>query len=106
MKRAALAACVLSLLLPLAAAQAEPRTHVIEVANMAFAAAPADVHVGDTVIWRNRDMFRHTATARDGGFDIDLPAGGEGSAVLRTAGEIAYFCRFHPTMKAVLKIEP
>ena len=106
MKRAALAACLLGLLLPLAAAQAEPRTHVIEVANMAFAAAPADVHVGDTVIWRNRDMFRHTATARDGGFDIDLPAGGEGSTVLRTAGEIAYFCRFHPTMKAVLKIEP
>ncbi len=106
MNRAALAACVLGLLLPLAAAQAEPRTHVIEVANMAFAAAPADVHVGDIVIWRNKDMFRHTATARDGGFDIDLPAGGQGSMTAEKPGSFAYFCRFHPTMKAVLKIEP
>lgn len=89
------------------AVQAEPRTHVIEVSKMAFGAAPSNLHVGDTVVWRNKDMFRHTATVTGGGgFDVDLPAGGEGSTVLQAAGEIAYFCRFHPMMKAALTVAP
>lgn len=104
MRRFALAAAF-GLLLP-CAAQAEPRTHVIEIANMAFVVAPADIHVGDTVVWRNKDMFRHTATARDGGFDVDLPAGGEGRTVVKKAGSFAYFCRFHPAMTAKLDVKP
>jgi plastocyanin len=28
------------------------------------------------------------------------------TSVLKNAGAIEYYCRFHPNMKAVLKIEP
>jgi len=87
--------------------QAEPRTHVIEIGKMAFGPSPANVRVGDTVVWRNKDMFRHTATATSGGsFDVDLPAGGEGSAIMKAAGEVGYFCRFHPAMKAAFTVAP
>ena len=39
----------------------------------AVSAAPADLRVGDTVEWINADNFQHSATARNGGFDADLP---------------------------------
>jgi plastocyanin len=106
-RRVALFAGIVGLLLPpLAGAQAEPRTHVIEIVDMAFGPAPAGIHVGDTVVWRNKDMFRHTATARDGAFDVDLPAGGEGRAVVKMAGSITYICRFHPGMQAMIAVAP
>lgn len=106
MRRAALLAGAVALLLPLAV-QAEPRTHVIEIANMAFGPAPADVRVGDTVVWRNKDLFRHTATVRgSGGFDVDLPAGAEGSTVVGEAGTVDYFCRFHPAMTGKIAVAP
>jgi hypothetical protein len=34
--------------------------------------------VNDIVAWTNGDIFRHTASATDGSFDIDLPAGATG----------------------------
>ncbi|GAA0328839.1 hypothetical protein GCM10009087_43820 [Sphingomonas oligophenolica] len=51
---------------------------------MAFGAPPPDLHVGDTILWVNRDLFRHTATARDGGFDPDLSPAGTARLVLKS----------------------
>ena len=81
--------------LPVAAA---PRTHTILIDKMKFGQAPSGVRVGDTVVWVNRDLFRHTATARNGAFDVDLQPGATGAAVMRAAGTFAYACRFHPAM--------
>ena len=81
------------------AAAAPARTHTITIAQMKFGPAPEGVRVGDTVVWVNNDMFRHTATSRESGFDIDLPPrGGRGQAVMRAAGTVGYLCRFHPDM--------
>ena len=77
---------------------AAARTHTIVVDKMKFGPAPTGVRVGDSVAWVNRDMFRHTATARNGAFDVDLPPGATGTAVMRVAGTFAYACRFHPAM--------
>ena len=49
-------------------------------------------------------MFRHTATARDGSFDVDLQPGARATAVVRKAGAITVICRYHPSMKALLKV--
>lgn len=80
--------------------------HVIVVDHMKFGAVPAQLQVGDTIIWRNDDIFRHTATARDKSFDVDLPAKSEARMTVETAGDVAFYCKFHPGMTGTLVIAP
>jgi plastocyanin len=84
---------------------AEPRVHEIEIDKLAFGPAP-EVHVNDSVEWVNADIFQHTATAADGSFDVDLPAGAKGRTILKRAGVVDYFCRFHPGMQGRLAVAP
>jgi plastocyanin len=96
-----LAALVAAPALPAAAAAKE---HRIVMANMGFGRAPAGIKVGDTVIWVNKDIFRHTATSKDKSFDVDVPPGKEGRTVVKRPGQFAYYCRFHPGMTATLSV--
>ena len=91
------------LLLSMPAHAAAPRTHVVVIDKMKFGSMPAGVRAGDTIVWVNRDMFRHTATAK-GGFDLDLPAGVRKAAVVKRSGTMTVTCRYHPGMKAMLKV--
>src|SRR3546814_8315313 len=61
-----------------------PRVHKVVIDKMKFGPVPAGIRAGDTILWINRDMFRHTATARDKSFNIDLPAGKSGKTVVRS----------------------
>jgi plastocyanin len=92
-----------ALLLPWSPASAAPRTHVVVIDKMKFGPLP-DVRAGDTIVWDNRDMFRHTATATNGAFNVDLPAGAKGKTLIRAAGTIAFACKYHPGMRGVLKV--
>jgi plastocyanin len=85
---------------------AERHVHEIKIDKLAFEPAPETLHVNDIVEWVNADIFRHTATAADGSFDIDLPAGAKGRTILKRAGSVDYFCRFHPGMQGRLEVEP
>jgi plastocyanin len=85
------------------AAQA-PAPHVITLAHMAFGAVPAGLRIGDAIEWVNDDIFQHTATAREGSFDVILPPKARVRTVLRRAGEIAFYCRYHPGMTGVLTV--
>lgn len=80
---------------------AAPRRHVVEIRGMAFIPAAVEVAVGDTIIWQNRDLFPHTATAGGAaGWDTkEIAAGSEGSAVARRPGSYEYICEVHPTMR-------
>ncbi|MGB6397230.1 MAG: cupredoxin domain-containing protein [Bradyrhizobium sp.] len=78
----------------------------ITMENLVIAPAETPAKVGDTVEWVNKDVFAHTATARNGDFDVTMPPKTTMTLVLKNAGTIDYYCRFHPNMKAVLKIEP
>ena len=80
--------------------------YTVVIGKMAFGPVPAELQPGDTIIWQNDDILRHTATARDGSFDIDLPAGASASMVVGEAGEVEFYCRFHPGMKGTLVIGP
>jgi len=94
----------LAALLPVApAAAAAPRTHVIVMDKMKFGALP-QARVGDSIVWINRDILRHTATARDGRFNVDLAAGAKGRTVVRKAGAISFYCKYHPGMRGVLRV--
>ena len=74
--------------------------------NLRLRRPQASARVGDTIRWVNKDVFAHTATARNGDFDVMLPAGKAATLVLKKAGTIEYYCRFHPNMKATLTIAP
>jgi plastocyanin len=85
---------------------APPHTYTVGIDNMKFGAVPAGLHPGDVIVWENRDIFRHTATAKDGSFNIDLPVRTKGKTVVKKAGAIPFFCKYHPGMKGVLKVAP
>ena len=86
-----------------ASAQPMARTVIVVVDKRAFGAIPSNLRVGDPIVWTNRDLFRHNATAK-GHFAVDLPAGTRRRMVLRKAGEFPFTCTFHPGMKGVLKV--
>ena len=94
--------------LPLAAlcAAASAAEYEIVIDKMKFGVAPVDLKVGDVIVWRNDDMFRHTATARDKSFDVDLPPKKSARMTIEQAGAIDYFCRFHPGMVGKLEVRP
>jgi plastocyanin len=85
-------------------AAAAPQVHVLRIADMAFGRPPTGLRVGDSIEWVNADAFRHTATARNGSFDLDLEPGRKGRMVLRKAGVTEFYCRYHPGMKGRLVV--
>jgi plastocyanin len=78
----------------------------ISMDNLEISPAEVSAKVGDTVEWVNKDAFAHTATAKNGDWDVMLPPKKSGSLVLKKAGTVDYYCRFHPNMKATLTVAP
>ena len=95
------AAAALALASPVGAA---PRVYTVTLDKMKFGPAPGVLHVGDRILWVNKDFLRHSATAADRSFDVDLPAGKSGAVVLRKAGALVVACKFHPGMKVQLNV--
>jgi len=83
---------------------AHAATIQITMENLVISPADAQAKVGDTIEWINKDVFAHTATARNGDWDVNLPPKKNGSLVLKKAGTVDYYCRFHPNMKASLVV--
>jgi plastocyanin len=55
----------------------------ITMENLVISPADASAKVGDTVEWINKDVFVHTATARNGDFDVNMPAKKTVTSVLK-----------------------
>ena len=85
---------------------AHAATIEITMENLVISPAEVSAKVGDTVMWINKDVFAHTATAKNGDFDVMLPPKKSASFVVKKAGTVDYYCRYHPNMKATLKTEP
>ena len=60
--------------------------YLVVIESMKFGPVPAELHPGDTIVWQNKDIFRHSATARDKSFDIDLPVNAEVRMTVGPAG--------------------
>ena len=82
----------------------EGREITVTMDNMVFGRMPADAKVGDTIIWVNNDTVQHTATARDGSFDVRLQPGKRARTVLSKAGNLAIYCIYHPMMRTTLRV--
>jgi plastocyanin len=97
---------LIALVLGAMAVPAHAATLQIVMENLVVSPAEVSAKVGDTIEWINKDVFAHTATARNGDFDLTLPPKKTVTSVLNKAGTVEYYCRYHPNMKAVLTIAP
>lgn len=80
--------------------------HVIVIDAMEFTPRTLQVRVGDTVTFRNKDPFPHTAASVKPGFSSpEIGSGKSWTMVVRTKGDFAYICTLHPTMKARLTVK-
>lgn len=96
---AAAAACAL---LPAALpAPAAAATHMVVIDQMKYGAVPP-LKVGDTVVFVNKDMFRHTVTASNNSFNLDLMPGASGTLHINSAGHAAFYCKYHPGMRGTM----
>jgi plastocyanin len=85
---------------------AQAATIQITMENLVISPAEVSTKVGDTIEWINKDVFVHTATARNGDFDVNMPPKKTVTSVVKKAGAVEYYCRFHPNMKATLTVAP
>jgi len=73
---------------------------------MQFTPATLTVSKGERVVWVNKDLFPHTATADDKTFDSkEIAANASWTYVAAKAGEYPYGCTLHPTMKSKLIVK-
>ena len=96
------AACAAALALP---GTGQAATHTIRIEGMQYVPSTLTVRRGDRVVWDNRDVVPHTATAK-GKFDSgNIATGRSWSHVMGKAGRFDYVCTFHPGMKASLVVQ-
>lgn len=86
------------------AAPPPPRAPILAIAGMRFGPAPAGLKAGDTILFVNRDIVAHSATARDHSFDVTLEPRQAVRVTLRRAGVVDFYCRFHPAMTGTLSV--
>jgi plastocyanin len=98
-RRMTLYAAVAGVLLPAAPpVPAAAATHVVLIDQMKYGPVPP-LKVGDEVIFINKDMFRHTVTATNNSFNLDLMPGARGALRINSAGRAAFYCKYHPGMR-------
>jgi plastocyanin len=87
-----------ALILVLTAGMARAATIQVKMEKLSFVPAEITAHVGDTIEWVNADFVVHTATARNGAWDLLIPANAKRDLVLKDEGIVDYYCKFHPNM--------
>ncbi len=104
---AAIAAVVLTGIVPnpTMAGETTSKTHIVQIHGFQFSPSKLVVAPGDTVIWINDDLVPHTVTADGQSWDSDrLDSGARWEVVVHDGMSEAYFCLYHSSMKARLRI--
>lgn len=87
--------------------QATQPMQAVEMKDFVFAPQTIVVHVGTTVVWRNKDIVPHTATAQDTAWDTEeIQGGAEKAYQFMRPGRYTYRCRYHPAMQGVIEVQP
>lgn len=76
-------------------------THTVIIDQMKYAPVPP-LKAGDVVTFVNKDMFRHTVTASNNSFNLDLMPGASGRLHINSAGHAAFYCKYHPGMRGTM----
>jgi plastocyanin len=101
-RRRPLCVAAVGVLLPFAVpASAAAATHVVVIDQMKYSPVPP-LSVGDTITFVNKGMFRHTVTAPNNSFNLDLMPGARGSVRINSAGRAVFYCKYHPGMRGIM----
>jgi plastocyanin len=85
---------------------AQAETIQVTIDKLVFAPADLNAKVGDTIEWVNKDVLAHTATATNGDWNVVTGPTQSGRVVLKKAGAVDYFCKYHPNMKGRVIVTP
>ena len=85
---------------------AQGQTNRIDMKSVSFAPAQVTARAGDILEWNNSDIVAHTATSKEGGFDVNVVPGQKGSTVVKGSGTFDYICRYHPNMTGQIVVQP
>ena len=86
--------------------QAYAATHTVVMEGVAFKPQTLTVRAGDRIVWLNKDLFPHTATAQDRSFDSgEIAPEKSWTLTIAKTGTFAYVCTLHPTMKGTLIVK-
>ena len=81
------------------------KRHVIEMRELGFRPPTLVIAAGDTVVWINRDIVPHTATAESESWDSKIIAPDESWEMVPTKiGSQPYICSLHPSMLGTLEV--
>ena len=101
---AAIAATV-AICLSVAVMAAGKSRAVIEIQGFEFVSEQPTVSPGDIVVWKNLDIVPHTATSEDDSWDSGpIRAGATWETLVTEDMVLAYYCRYHPSMGATLRL--
>jgi len=93
--------CILGSLAPESEFTPEPETKpiAITIKSLSYDPKKTEIHVGDSVVWKNGARTTHTATSEDGGktFDTGDIEPGKSSVAIKfeKEGEFKYYCKVH-----------
>jgi len=69
-----------------------------------FAFSPLTAAAGETITITNDDSAKHTVTADDDSFSVEVPGGGTAELVIDAAGTYAIHCNIHPQMSGEITV--
>lgn len=70
--------------------------NAITIDQFQYNPAELAAKVGQPITVTNNDDFPHTVTAKDGAFDVTVPAKGNATVTVPKAGNFPYTCTLHP----------
>lgn len=84
-----------------------PATASVTIQALKYAPETIEIRKGETVEWQNKDLTPHTVTFQTTGelSSGSIEAGMSWSHTFTQAGSYAYFCSFHPEMKATVVVK-
>jgi plastocyanin len=82
----------------------------IQIKSLSYAPKEVEITVGQSVIWKNTALTKHSATSNDNGktFDTEMLAPGKSSQVITfdKAGDYPYHCNLHgKTMSGEISVK-
>lgn len=76
-------------------------THQVDIIGFAFNPPSLIINPGDSVVWTNRDVVPHTATASDHSWDTgEIGANKSKRLLFDSVAKLSYYCAYHPAMVA------
>jgi len=90
----------------LGSVSAHAETIQVVIDKLVFTPTQVSAKVGDTIEWVNKDILAHTATASNKDWDVMIGSTQTAKLVVKNAGAVDYFCKFHPNMKGRVTVAP